>query len=67
MPRPAFKVIDLNSALGGHTVLLGPYKPIEGFRVAIIEDGKMPIELFQTALAMTNSGIAQRMRVQPEF
>jgi len=31
-------------------VLLGPYEPIEGFRVAIIEDGGMPIELIQTLL-----------------
>jgi hypothetical protein len=50
IPHPAFKVSDLNAALGGHTVLLGPYEPIEGFRVAIIEDGGMPIELIQTTL-----------------
>ena len=31
IPHPAFKVSDLSAALGSHTVLLEPYKPIEGF------------------------------------
>jgi len=37
IPHPAFKVTHLNAALGSHTVLLGPYEPIEGFQVAIIK------------------------------
>ena len=50
LPHPAFKVSDLAAALDGHNVLLAPYEPIEGFHVAIIEDGGMPIELIQTTL-----------------
>ena len=60
IPHPAFKVSDLSAALGSHTVLLGPYKPIEGFRVVMIKDGGMPIELIQTAL--TDNEIWERAR-----
>jgi hypothetical protein len=31
-------------------LLLGPYEPIENFRVAIVEDHGQPIELIQTTL-----------------
>jgi hypothetical protein len=51
LPHPAFKVSDLARAIEGRTLLLGPYEPIEGFQVAIIEDGGMPVELIQTVLA----------------
>ena len=30
--------------------MLEPYEPIEGYRVAVIEDGGVPIELVQTTL-----------------
>ena len=49
-PHPAFKVDDLNQALADRNVLLEPYEPIPGYRVAIIEDGGVPIELVQTTL-----------------
>jgi hypothetical protein len=32
-------------------VLLGPYSPFEGFRVAVIEDSGVPIEFIQTNLS----------------
>ena len=51
MPHLAFKVDDLSLAVQGQKLLLEPYEPIEGFRVAIIEDGGLPIELIQTRLA----------------
>lgn len=51
VPHAAFKVSDLRKALEGHRVLLGPYEPIEGFRVAIIEDGGIPVELIERALS----------------
>ncbi|PHV10098.1 VOC family protein [Chitinimonas sp. BJB300] len=50
VPHPAFKVDDLDLALENQTLLLGPYEPIDGFRVAIIVDGGMPVELIQTKL-----------------
>ncbi|HEY1212836.1 MAG TPA: hypothetical protein VGE93_04305 [Bryobacteraceae bacterium] len=50
-PHIAFKVDDLNRAVAGCTLLLEPWEPIKGYRVAIIEDGGVPIELVQTTLA----------------
>ena len=50
VPHVAFKVTDLEAAIAGYSLLLAPYEPIEGFRVAIIEDGGCPIELVETSL-----------------
>lgn len=50
VPHPAFQVADLNRAIDGFPLLLEPYEPIPGFRVAIIEDGGFPIELIETSL-----------------
>jgi hypothetical protein len=50
VPHVALKVHDLDAAIAGYKVLLAPYEPIAGFRVAIIEDGGCPIELVQTSL-----------------
>jgi hypothetical protein len=60
LPHPAFKVSDLAAAMEGHNVLLTPYEPIEGFRIAIIEDGGFPIELIQTTL--TDEEIWERVK-----
>jgi hypothetical protein len=49
-PHVAFKVSDLDRAIAGKTVILGPYEPIPGLRVAAIEDGGMAVELIQTLL-----------------
>jgi hypothetical protein len=50
VPHVAFRVADLDRAIAGCNVLLGPYEPIADFRVAIIEDGGQPIELVETTL-----------------
>lgn len=50
IPHAAFKVSDLDRAIAGYKPLLGPYEPIPDFRVAIIEDNGIPIELVQTTL-----------------
>ncbi|SHO63393.1 hypothetical protein SAMN02745172_01368 [Pseudoxanthobacter soli DSM 19599] len=50
VPHPAFKVSDLARAIEGMTLLLGPYEPIAGFHVAIVEDGGIPIEFIETEL-----------------
>jgi hypothetical protein len=50
VPHVALKVTDLEGAIAGSNLLLAPYEPIPGFRVAIIEDGGCPIELVQTSL-----------------
>lgn len=49
-PHIAFKVENLMTAIQGQETLLGPYEPIEGYEVAIINDGGMPIELVETNL-----------------
>jgi hypothetical protein len=49
-PHVAFKVDDLRRATAGMRLLLGPYEPIENFRVAIVEDHEQPIELIQTEI-----------------
>ncbi|SAK90528.1 hypothetical protein AWB79_06584 [Caballeronia hypogeia] len=51
VPHAAFKVSDLMKAIEGETVLLGPYEPIDGFRVAVIQDGEAPVELIETTLS----------------
>lgn len=50
VPHLAFKVSDLEQAVRDHRLLLAPYEPITGFRVAMIEDNEMPIELIETKL-----------------
>lgn len=50
VPHPAFRVADLDHAISGFPLLLGPYEPIPGFRAAMIEDRGFPIELFETSL-----------------
>jgi hypothetical protein len=50
VPHVAFKVDDLEEAIRGKKLLLEPYYPLEGFRVAIIEDGGAPIEFIETDL-----------------
>lgn len=50
VPHVAFKVDDLERAIAGCHVLLGPYEPIPDYRVSIIEDGGQPIEFVETSL-----------------
>lgn len=50
IPHPAFKVSDLERAVQGKPVILGPYEPIDDYRVAVIIDGGTPVELIQTTL-----------------
>ena len=51
VPHVAFKVDDLAAAIEGEVVILGPYEPIDGFRVAVIEDAGVPVELIETELS----------------
>lgn len=50
-PHVAYKVDDLEAAIVGHEVILGPYEPIDDYRVAVINNAGMPIELIQTGLS----------------
>ncbi|ABO46301.1 helicase [Francisella tularensis] len=51
MPHIAYKVSDLDQAIKDKNILLKPYFPIEGFRVAIIEENGAIIEFIETDLS----------------
>ena len=51
VPHIAFKVNNLNGAIEDEVLLLGPYCPFDGFRVAIIEEDGVPIEFIETTLS----------------
>jgi hypothetical protein len=51
VPHIAFQVDDLDAEIKGCTVLFGPYEPLKGFRVAMIEEHGVPIELIETELS----------------
>ena len=50
VPHIAFQVDDLDKEIEGKKVILGPYFPGEGFRVAIIDEQGVPIEFIETKL-----------------
>ncbi len=50
VPHIAFKVDNLDEEIKGAKILFGPYTPIEGFRLAMIEEQGVPIELVETKL-----------------
>ncbi|KKQ10194.1 MAG: hypothetical protein WCS92_01630 [Candidatus Babeliales bacterium] len=50
-PHVAFKVDSIDKAIKDKVVLLEPYYPFEGFRVAAIEVDGAPIELIETNLS----------------
>jgi hypothetical protein len=52
-PHVAFKVNSIDEAIKGKTVLLEPYFPLEGFRVAMIlnEESQTAIEFIETTLS----------------
>lgn len=51
VPHVAFKVDSIDDAIAGKKVILEPYYPFEGFRVAMIEVEGAPVELIETDLS----------------
>ncbi|ACD30385.1 hypothetical protein [Francisella tularensis] len=51
MPHIAYKVSDLDQTIKDKNILLKPYFPIEGFRIAIIEENGAIIEFIETDLS----------------
>jgi len=51
LPHIALQVDDLASAIKGLKVILGPYEPIKDYKVAIIDDNGLPLELIETTLS----------------
>lgn len=50
VPHIAFEVDDFEAEIQNKKVLLEPYSPLEGFKVAFIEEEGVPIELIETEL-----------------
>lgn len=50
VPHIAFQVDDLDAEIEGAKILFGPYSPLPGYRVAMIEEQGVPIELVETKL-----------------
>lgn len=50
LPHVAFKVDDLQQAIVGEEVLLGPYTPIKNFHVAIVKRPGILLEFIETTL-----------------
>ena len=50
LPHVAIQVDNLEEATDGYEILLGPYEPIPNYRVAIINNGGVPVELIETSL-----------------
>lgn len=48
VPHIAFLVDDLDKEIEGKKVILGPYFPLKGYRVAMIEVDGVPIEFIET-------------------
>ncbi len=51
VPHIAFKVSNLEEAIKNKEVVLGPYEPIAGFKVAMIIEKGVPIEFIETTLS----------------
>lgn len=50
-PHVAFRVKCIDEAIVGRTVLLEPYYPFAGFRVAMVEIEGAPVEFIETNLS----------------
>lgn len=50
-PHVAFKVECLAKAIEGKNVILEPYAPFAGFKVAITEENGNPVEYIETSLS----------------
>lgn len=51
VPHVAFKVNSIEAAIKGKEVVLGPYEPFPGFKVAVIIECGVPIEFIETTLS----------------
>lgn len=51
VPHVGFKVDSIDEAIKGKKVILEPYYPFAGFRVAMIEVDGAPVELIETTLS----------------
>src|SRR5215207_2504511 len=57
VPHIAFQVDDLDKEIQNVRILFGPYSPLAGYRVVMIEEQGVPIELVETKL--TNEELSE--------
>ncbi|QVL55631.1 MAG: hypothetical protein KFB95_00045 [Simkaniaceae bacterium] len=50
VPHLAFRVKSIDTEIKDKKVILGPWEPMEGFRVAIIENEGIPVEFIETEI-----------------
>lgn len=62
VPHIAFQVDDLDKEILNAKILFGPYSPLEGYRIAMIEEQGVPIELVETKL--TDEQLAELQQKQ---
>ncbi|HEX4838980.1 MAG TPA: hypothetical protein VFU89_00880 [Rhabdochlamydiaceae bacterium] len=60
VPHIAFQVDDLDAEIRGCKILFGPYTPLKGYRVAMIEEQGVPIELVETSLTDEELALLER-------
>jgi hypothetical protein len=67
VPHLAFQVDDLDAEIVGCKVLFGPYSPIVGYRVAMIEEQGVPIELVETTLTDVELALLEREKLGKSY
>lgn len=67
VPHLAFQVDNLDEEIKGSKVLFGPYSPIEGYRVAMIEEEGVPIELVETSLSDAQLALLEQERLGKSY
>lgn len=65
LPHIAFQVDHLVTAIAGKKILLGPYEPIAGYKVAMVDDAGFPVELIETLMDETE--LWEKARKQKDF
>lgn len=51
VPHIAYKVSSIDAAILGEEVILEPYEPFRGFKVAMIVKAGVPVEFIETTLS----------------
>lgn len=63
VPHIAFQVDNLDEEIKGCKIIFGPYSPLKGYRVAMIEEQGVPIELVETLLSDEQLSILEQEKL----
>jgi hypothetical protein len=67
VPHIAFQVDDLEAEIKGAKVLFGPYSPLDGYLVAMIEEQGVPIELVETKLTDEELALLEQKKFNKSY